>query len=166
MCLDIKPAEMFTSLRLIRLDVDDEAWIMILAFLEYTPSIQKRLQNNLLVKETNVPTFGYNHIQRHLNCTYRRPGTDWLPADMASDYILAPMSDLFPAGLIPLFIVRIPDAIHMFKNGELLASRLGFGGGIQPVTGMWWADFVTGGLFQFARLHAGSHLYRNLARQV
>lgn len=109
----------------------------------------------------------FDYIHEPLKHSSHRPSTDWLPADMASDYILAPCSDLFPAGcLIPLFIVRIPDAIHMFKNGELLASRLGFGGGIQPVTGMWWADFVTGGLFQFARLHAGSHLYRNLARQV
>lgn len=52
----------------------------------------------------------------------------------------------------------------MWKNGELGGLKGGLGGGVHPVTGLYWADILTGALFQFAQLFSASHNFREIIR--
>lgn len=86
-----------------------------------------------------------------------------MPADMADEFVVIDV-DTEPV-LIPLALVRMPDMLHMYKNAERAAlAKAGFGGGYHPVTKEATNNILATALFQFARLHASTHLFRDLTR--
>jgi len=53
------------------------------------------------------------------------------------------------------YMIRTPDSMHMFKNGEICGSVYGFGGGFHPFSAAWHSSILTTLIFQVARLFSG-----------